>query len=336
MKTFKSIKKAALFGGLLLVTTGLTAFIAVACSNSSNPAIAASTSLHFKDGTIDRKIIPNQNSVTVEPAVDFDGTFYSTAPSVNADFENVSANDQKAVAYFKNITSFSVWLQGFSLQIQNFLSSTPTSLININQGFSKVLDLACGLSATLNDGVDTARLGLNSIIFNMNLKKSIDDKFKEYNGTNDVTETAENKWTESITGINLKYNWWTTNSSNAINWQPDNWDVQNQNQSSWVNLPSKPKATYTLGLEDLSFEVIQKSVQKDNIWIYDGITKIVEPENAFKFSTISTKKETQDVFKFLVEADQNRRGDILNGSFYNFITSKEQQPNLLNFVKIFK
>lgn len=335
MKTFKSIKKAALFGGLLLVTTGLTAFIAVACSNSSNPAIAASTSLQFMDGTTSRKIIPNQNSVSVEPAVNFGGKDYTTAPSISGDFSTVDVNDQKAVAYFKNITSFSVWLQGYSLQIQNFLSSTPTLLPDINPGFDKLLDLACGLSAALNDGADTARLGLKSIDFTMDLRTSIDTNFTPYNATDDVGE-KENKWLQTITGIELKYNWWTTNSANAVNWKPDNWDIENQNQSLWVNLPRKPKAAYSLGLQDLSFEWMQKSVKKDAIWIFDGLTSIADPTAAFKFATIASKQETQDVFTFLVEADKNRRGDVLNGSFYNFITSKDQATNLLNFIKTFK
>lgn len=348
MITFKSIKKTALFGGILLVTTGLTAFIAVACSNSSNPAITASTSLFFIDGTdtngqpITRKLTPGSVSFSVEPAVEFGGDKYTSSPSVSGDFSSIKVNDQKAVAYFRNITNFGSWLHGFTLQIQNFLSAAPNNLVNIDPAFAaKVYDLACGLSAPLNDGADTARLGLNAVNFTMDLKASIDKNFKPYNATDDIGKDVENTWKETITGVNLKYNWWTTNSSNAINWQPHNWDVENQNKTLWHNLNSVPKAQYLLELNNVSFDVIQKTVEKDAKWIYDGKTSIVDPAAAFQFyktnpGDLLTKQQTEDVAKFLRIADQNRRGDILNSSFIGFITSKDQESNLHNFIKIFK
>ncbi|MGL4948044.1 MAG: hypothetical protein ACRC42_01520 [Mycoplasma sp.] len=313
MKISKSKKKILLFGALLIGVTAMSSTLVVACSNSSSPTIAIATEFKITDGTVideeTKQEIPfvytltrsSATSIKIDKEItfsnelpdDYDGELkptesFNTVPAMSNDFTKNSLAKQKAYNYFSHINNFSMWLQSMSNYIQDFLTATPTLLTDIDVRFEekldanadiKIKDLSAGLSTTLNEGANTARLGLHSVEAKLNLHDEIDNQTEEsefigYDKKQWISEDVlfdydeekktysilkdEYKFNSEITDIKMNYNWWTTDSSNNVYWKDSKWNVEDQNQDFWSVLISKgfakPQSEYVLGLNNMSFK----------------------------------------------------------------------------------
>lgn len=339
---FKLNKKIFILGSILVTTLAATSLVVVSCSNTSNPTIAASVTFKMTENTLPEPytvVIANGVS-SVNPAVEFDGEKFTSIPVVPADFTTLSHAAQKAVAYFTSLNNVVIWMQSLSFQVQNFLSASPLQMRDHTPKFSTdALDLGFGLAATINEGVDTARLGLREIQFNSNLWQNA-NKITKGDKEVKVDSDPENIKSNMLESINLKFNWWKTNSANNVLWQSDTWDVQNQVLNAWkyfIENGHSPKPVYNLKFSNLNFDAkeLWSKNDVDGLITYSptGKVEILNPSHAFKFTNITADLDgslSQNVFNFLIQADKIRRGDLLNQEFWPYITDKAQEENMNN------
>ncbi|MGL4951699.1 MAG: hypothetical protein ACRC4L_01800, partial [Mycoplasma sp.] len=316
MKISKSTKKIVLFGSLLLVTTAIASTVAVACSNTSNPEITTAAIFNVIDEgstgkdeagvdkggqyTVNRS---SNGSISISPSIVFsneegEDKYYSAYPSFSS-FESASVTDQKAATYFAILNYYTFSLHNLSIQYQDFLTASTTGLATLSNEFDreiqdeyKLKDLSAALSTTVNEGKDTARLGLRSIDLNLgDMYKQIEsEKYDYFKKVEDAAKPTDEDLTSTIKVSDVKFNyeWWSTDKKNKVHWKGSNWNINDQNLMFWKvfldNGYAAPSASYSLSLEETLFQ--WKNVYKTDDadlelekYYSTGETKLIQEES---------------------------------------------------------
>ncbi|MGL4951227.1 MAG: hypothetical protein ACRC4M_05370 [Mycoplasma sp.] len=365
MKIKKQTKKLMIFGSLLLVTTAVASTVAVACSNSSNPSIAVATSFMMTDGSHSFKLSRTSSTAISSnekiPFTNADATVenFTSAPSMNSDLSKNSLAKQKAYSYFAILNNFTLWLQATANNVQDFISATTRNLISINSDFGKkldsasdyrVLDLSGALSANLNDGKNTARLGLRSVDISLDLHNSIESNLLAFEAEKDKDKAyvdAVSQYTVSASNIKMNYEWWSTNKKNEILWKGPSFDINSQDLTYFKNLMSpeigckKPIATYGLGIDNIGFKWKNAYATKDENKLKGfysaGVAEFVTVDETkiFKTTTLD-EKQLDSLSNFFAEAIKRKQGDVVNAHFIDYVKSSDNASNVQNIFGLLK
>lgn len=353
----KPLTKLLVLGSVLVLTAALSTTLVVACSSTSNPAITTAATYNYTENGATQKItISTDAKIDVRPGISFknkdgaDSKLYNTAPAI-VDFSKTTIEDQRAFSYFFLMTNFITWLQAYAYNVQNFISASPIVLPTLNPKFNKEADvttppennvynynlknIAAALSTTINDGRDTARLGLKEVSFNSNFQTLVNDPsyLVAYDASVALPAAPSNYIENVVSDISFQYNWWTTGGNN-VSWKADNWDVDSQNLTAWKEYKrlgfDAQQPFYKLELANISFWSQSKYAEdKEKKTFYPaGFLEVRDPSNAFNFSGL-TNVVTGEMSTFLVEADKRRVGDLVNQSFFNYVNERPEMVNNL-------
>lgn len=332
MKSYKNHKKTILLATGVLALGAFSSLFLVSCSNTKSPEILVASNFKIDDSTI---LKYNDAGNFIASSGNIDG--FTSIPTPD------EAKDETLKAYAKFSVSRVVydWAYSFISNFQTFLATGfITENINVDND-PTIKQLAAALSASLGQGEETLRYGLQEISCTpdwSNIDTAIANKNKPVEG-----ETIQ-PFAVNFKSIQLTFNWWYSDNGTDVYWKDSNFDPSTwlNDSPSWKIWEEKgitpPKAISISFTSDLSVSMTSNTKEVDGQKQYSGIISVNSDEGSYVGIGGITKADKEKAINYAKELNninERGRGDVNNETYSSYYDQhKEVFKQILNLFSI--